>query len=717
MCTTAMRWVRAASPAAPSPTAHDQRPRRVRPAQRERGGHHEGGQRDADDRALVAEAGRQGDGRGDREDQRAERQQPALVAGGVGDASGVGRGVGVPDRTGGLQRRQRGAQPVHDQDQPDQCQGDRGGDLRSAPDRLGEHADDRAGEGDDRGGDHQRPVRGDDIGHPGRGADYREDEDAAGDVAGGEVAQQAGRGRGDDRGEHQDAAGAPRVGDGPGLQQRNRRVEQGTGARDAEQRERELTQPVRGRWAFRGGQCHRSGGGRSGRARAREDPGRQPAPAPTGQALDDQVGLFRRGLRPVGVLGVVGGARRHRVLALTVGGDRPAHRPLGHQPPGADHGGEQEQVEQGDDGQRHAPAGRAVDQRLSEQQRHRLYGDDRGVSGRGEPGRPGVNESDHRGDREADAQVERDGHVLAADQRAAVQREQRHRQQDHADAGDRLGGRAQPPAGDAGRHHQRDRGGDGEDGGTGQRVVDGHPGEDHGGHADQQRTQREQDVLHRLLGRLRRVMVLLAAGEAGSRARRGPGVLGRRRVVEKLGHAVGGDSGRAGVRRAGRGPAGPTAGGTRGVRAPGGAGTGPRVGTARTSGRVGGGGGTWTGAGRAWAGAGRRRRHLASAGLGGRRRGWRLVDLVGAGRWRRRELVRSAATPALGLGRSLRLLLLVGVGEDVALELRRLDLGSDGGSFLGRRQVLDLQLGDRGLDAGQLIVVAVGLVSLRHGTS
>jgi hypothetical protein len=61
--------------------------------------------------------------------------------------------------------------------------------------------------------------------------------------------------------------------------------------------------------------------------------------------------------------------------------------------------------------------------------------------------------------------------------------------------------------------------------------------------------------------------------------------------------------------------------------------------------------------------------------------------------------------------------LLTGVRQDVALELRRLNLGSDLRPLLGGRHVADLHIRDRGVDAGQLIVVAVGLISLRHGTS
>jgi hypothetical protein len=75
------------------------------------------------------------------------------------------------------------------------------------------------------------------------------------------------------------------------------------------------------------------------------------------------------------------------------------------------------------------------------------------------------------------------------------------------------------------------------------------------------------------------------------------------------------------------------------------------------------------------------------------------------------------ATAALGLGRPLGLLLLVGVREDVALELRGLDPRGDRRPLLGGGEVLDLHFRDRSVDAGQLIVVAVGLLSLRHGTS
>jgi hypothetical protein len=57
------------------------------------------------------------------------------------------------------------------------------------------------------------------------------------------------------------------------------------------------------------------------------------------------------------------------------------------------------------------------------------------------------------------------------------------------------------------------------------------------------------------------------------------------------------------------------------------------------------------------------------------------------------------------------------VVEDVALELRRLNLGSDLGAFLGRGEVTDLQIRDRRVDAGELLVVAVRLLGLRHGPS
>jgi hypothetical protein len=61
--------------------------------------------------------------------------------------------------------------------------------------------------------------------------------------------------------------------------------------------------------------------------------------------------------------------------------------------------------------------------------------------------------------------------------------------------------------------------------------------------------------------------------------------------------------------------------------------------------------------------------------------------------------------------------LLVGVGEDVALELGGLDLARDLRPLLGGRQVADFQVRDRSVDPSHFIVVAVGLFSLRHGTS
>jgi hypothetical protein len=56
------------------------------------------------------------------------------------------------------------------------------------------------------------------------------------------------------------------------------------------------------------------------------------------------------------------------------------------------------------------------------------------------------------------------------------------------------------------------------------------------------------------------------------------------------------------------------------------------------------------------------------------------------------------------------------VGEDVALELRRLDLGSDLRALLGRGDVALLQVRDRGVDARQVVVVAHRPISLGHRT-
>ncbi|BFU46863.1 hypothetical protein [Krasilnikovia sp. MM14-A1004] len=57
------------------------------------------------------------------------------------------------------------------------------------------------------------------------------------------------------------------------------------------------------------------------------------------------------------------------------------------------------------------------------------------------------------------------------------------------------------------------------------------------------------------------------------------------------------------------------------------------------------------------------------------------------------------------------------MGQDVPLELRGLQLRRDLRAFLGGRHVADLQLRDRGVDTGQLLVIAVRLLPLRHGTS
>jgi hypothetical protein len=57
------------------------------------------------------------------------------------------------------------------------------------------------------------------------------------------------------------------------------------------------------------------------------------------------------------------------------------------------------------------------------------------------------------------------------------------------------------------------------------------------------------------------------------------------------------------------------------------------------------------------------------------------------------------------------------VGEDVTLELGRLDLGRDLGALLGRGDVALLEVRDRGIDPCQVVVVALRLLSLRHRTS
>src|SRR4051812_7693291 len=86
------------------------------------------------------------------------------------------------------------------------------------------------------------------------------------------------------------------------------------------------------------------------------------------------------------------------------------------------------------------------------------------------------------------------------------------------------------------------------------------------------------------------------------------------------------------------------------------------------------------------------------------------------GRRGRRELLTGPSPYAPSFG-SFRLCLVVRVREDVALELGSLDLGGDLRAFRGRVHVADFQFRDRGIDPGQLLFVAVGLSSLRHGTS
>ncbi|WP_236642488.1 hypothetical protein [Actinoplanes utahensis] len=57
------------------------------------------------------------------------------------------------------------------------------------------------------------------------------------------------------------------------------------------------------------------------------------------------------------------------------------------------------------------------------------------------------------------------------------------------------------------------------------------------------------------------------------------------------------------------------------------------------------------------------------------------------------------------------------MGEDVPLELRGLEFAGDLRTLRGGLHVLDLQVRYGGVDASQLFLKVIGLVSLRHRTS